>query len=200
MQALGGSEALEGRLHTNFDLIQRGSKLSSKPLEDALNVIRKAFTPSLGKDHGRVVLKAAKPLLSKRLDAFRELLKSHQATLAKDLQKHLDDSRQQVVDYYAPRVVAAPPDALLGQLVSGQATEADAARWLSAELRRVFPAARDLIKGMKLDERYKDVTYETLNRGDFLESVKEAFPAVDWDKAYNEFRAVGERAADRPVA
>jgi hypothetical protein len=46
---------------------------------------------------------------------------------------------------------------------------------------------------MKLDERFKDVTFETLNRDDFLESVKAAFPRIDWDKAYDEFRAAGER-------
>lgn len=40
--------------------------------------------------------------------------------------------------------------------------------------------------------RYKDVTFETLNRADFLDSVKEAFPAVDWEKTYNEFKAAGE--------
>jgi hypothetical protein len=51
-------------LRTTFELIEKGSKLSSKPLEDALNDIRKNFTPSLGKDHGRVVLKAAKPHLT----------------------------------------------------------------------------------------------------------------------------------------
>ena len=45
---------------------------------------------------------------------------------------------------------------------------------------------------MKLDERYKDVTFETLNREDFLDSVKVSFPQVDWDKAYKEFRAAGE--------
>ena len=44
---------------------------------------------------------------------------------------------------------------------------------------------------MKLDERYKDVTFETLNRDDFLDSVKEAFPNVDWEKAYKEFKAAG---------
>ena len=58
IQKLGGSKELESRLRTTFELIEKGSKLSSKPLEDALNEIRKNFTPSLGKDHGRVVLGA----------------------------------------------------------------------------------------------------------------------------------------------
>ena len=41
IQNLGGSEELENRLRTTFELIEKGSKLSSKPLEDALNEIRK---------------------------------------------------------------------------------------------------------------------------------------------------------------
>jgi hypothetical protein len=53
---------------------------------------------------------------------------------------------------------------------------------------------------MKLDERYKDVTFETLNRNDFLESVKDAFPNVDWDKAYSEFKAAGQSESEEPKA
>ncbi|MBV5332149.1 hypothetical protein JZU54_00875, partial [bacterium] len=119
IQKLGGSEDLESRLHTTFDLIEKGNKLSSKPLEDALNDIRKNFTPSLGKDHGRVVLKAAKPHLIERLKAFREKLKKHQTDVAAELQKYLDESRNQIIAYYLPRVLETPPDALLGQSLSG---------------------------------------------------------------------------------
>lgn len=61
-----------------------------------------------------------------------------------------------------------------------------------AKLDRVFPNAETLIQKMQLDVRYKDVTFETLNQPDFLESVKAAFPRVDWDKTYAEFRAAGE--------
>ncbi len=192
IQKLGGSQELENRLRTTFELIERGSKLSSKPLEDALNEIRKDFTRSLGKDHGRVVLKAAKPVLVTRLEAFREKLATHQATVKADLQKHLDESRKQIIAYYLQRVVATPPDGLLGQSPSGKPTEDDAAKWLNAELMRVFPSAESLILEMKLDERYKDVTFETLNRDDFLASVKAAFSNVDWDQAYAEFKAAGE--------
>lgn len=199
IQKLGGSEELEKRLRTTFDLIEKGSKLSSKPLEDSLNDIRKNFTPSLGKDHGRVVLKAAKPHLLARLKDFRAKLDAHQKTVAADLQKHLDASREQVVAYYLPRVIESRPDALLGQSLNGEISEDSARRWINGELDRVFPTAESLIHEMKLEERYKDVTFETLNRGDFLQSVKEAFPTVDWDKAYKEFRAAGQ-ADNKPAA
>lgn len=198
IQNLGGSEELENRLRTTFELIEKGSKLSSKPLEDALNEIRKNFTPSLGKDHGRVVLKAAKPHLVTRLKEFRIKLEVHQKAVAEDLQKHLDTSREQIVAYYLPRVIEAKPDALLGQSQNGEVSEAAAKRWLNGELDKVFPSAETLIQEMKLEERYKDVTFETLNRKDFLESVKDAFPYVDWDKAYSEFKAAGQSDATDP--
>jgi len=189
---LGGSEDLEGRLRTTFDLIEKGGKLSSKKLEDDLNEIRKNFTPSLGKDHGRVVLKSAKPHLENRLKSFKASLETHQKTVADELQGQLDNSRTQVIDYYLQRVIDNPPDAMLGQLLHPKPTEEDARLWLDAELDRVFPKAEALIQKMQLDVRYKDVTFETLNQADFLESVKAAFPRVDWDKAYAEFRAAGE--------
>lgn len=200
IQKLGGSKELENRLRVTFELIEKGSKLSSKPLEDALNEIRKNFTPSLGKDHGRVVLKAAKPHLVDRLTAFRIKLEAHQKAVEGELQKHLDTSREQIVAYYLPRVMAAKPDALLGQSLNGEVSEAAAAGWLHGELDKVFPSAESLIHEMKLEERYKDVTFETLNREDFLDSVKDAFPTVDWEKAYSEFKAAGQSEAKDPRA
>jgi len=189
---LGGNKDIEGRLRTTFELIAKGGKLSSKPLEDSINEIRKNFTPSLGKDHGRVVLKAAKPLLAKRLEKFREELKSYQESVGTALQKHLNDSRQQIVDFYLQSTIKNPPDALIGQIASESPTELDALCWLNGELDRVFPSAESLIKVMKLEERYKDVTFETLNHCDFLSSVKKVFPNMDWEKTYDEFRAAGE--------
>jgi hypothetical protein len=114
IQKLGGSKDIEGRLRTTFDLIEKGGQLSSKPLEDALNEIRNYFTPSLGKDHGRVVLKGAKPHLKERLTKFREELKAHQEKVEKQLQGHLDESLKQIIEYYLPRVVENPPDAMRG--------------------------------------------------------------------------------------
>lgn len=189
---LGGNADLEGRLRTTFDLIQKGGKLSSKNLEDELNEIRKNFTPSLGKEHGRVVLKSRRTNLEERLAAFRGKLEAHQKKVAAELQASLDKSRKQIIDYYLPRVISAPPDALLGQITRDAPTAEDARLWLDSELDRVFPRAETLVEKMQLKVRYKDVTYETLNEPDFLDTVKKAFRHVNWDKAYAEFLAAGE--------
>jgi hypothetical protein len=190
LQNLGTSKDLEGKLKTTFDLIEKGSSLSSKVLEDELNEIRKCFTPSLGKDHGRVVLKSAKATLKARLDALRTKLCVHQVKVETELQARLNDSKEQVVKYYSPLAKANPPDELVGSLLN--ISESDINAWIAEKLSEVFPTAEELIRKMTLEETFKDVTYETLNRPDFLESVKTAFPRIDWDKAYKEFRAAGE--------
>ena len=198
IQNLSASKELENRLRTTFDLIEKGSKLSSKPLEDALNEIRKNFTPSLGKDHGRVVLKAAKSVLMERLAEFRKKLSAYQESVKAGLQDHLNKSREEIVSYYLPSVIESPPDALRGQLLYADPNEDDVRRWLNRELDKVFPDAGELVQEMKLEERFKDVTFETLNRDDFLDSVKSAFPHVDWEKAYSEFKAAGEAKLASP--
>ena len=200
LQNLGTSKDLEGKLKTTFDLIEKGSSMSSKGLEDDLNEIRKNFTPSLGKDHGRVVLKSAKPHLVKRVTELRDKLEAHQVKVKAELQARLDDSQKQIVDYYLPLVMANPPDALLGSLFNPGVDEAASREWIEEIIGRVFPTAEDLIQEMVLEERYKDVTFETLNRSDFLQSVQQAFPRINWDKAYNEFRAAGESGAPRAAS
>lgn len=190
LQNLGASKDMEGKLKTTFDLIEKSSSLSSKPLEDELNEIRKNFTPSLGKDHGRVVLKAAKEKLLERLAEVRTKLEAHQKKVETELQSKLDESKKQVMEYYLPLAKTNPPDALVGSLL--KVTDDDIRAWIDDEMSAVFPNAADLVQKMILEDRYKDATFETLNRPDFLVSVKSAFPRINWDKAYNEFKAVGE--------
>lgn len=192
LQALGAASDLAGRLRTTFDLVEKSSQLSSKVIEDELNDIRTNFTPSLGKDHGRVVLKSAKPHLVKRLAELRKKLEEHQKKVQTELQAKLDESRAQVLEYYLPLAQKNLPDALLGQLLRPKPDDKDIRLWIDDELKGVFPAAKELVQKMSLEERYKDVTFETLDRPDFLESVKSAFPRINWEKAYEEFKAAGE--------
>jgi len=195
LQNLGAATDLAGRLRTTFDLVEKSSQLSSKVIEGELHEIRKNFTPSLGKDHGRVVLKSAKAHLLNRLAELRKKLEEHQKRVQTELQAKLDESQKHVVEYYLPLARQNPPDAVLGQLLTPEPSHDDLRNWIESQLREVFPDAKKLVKKMSLEERFKDVTFETLNRPDFLESVKSAFPRVDWEKAYKEFKAAGENTA-----
>jgi len=176
-------------LKTTFDLIEKNSTLSSKPLADKVARLRKDFTPSLGKKFGCAIMKSAKPRFEKRLEALRVELVTHQAMVAAELQAQLDKSRKAIVDHYAPLAKANPPDAAVG-LFGG-----DVEAWLDDELRKAFPLAEGLIMKMALELDYKDVTFETLKENDFLTAVRFAFPTGDWDQAHDEFKAAGEMPA-----
>lgn len=194
IQNLGAAEGIHNRLRTTFDLVEGNSGLSSKALEDELSRIRDAFTPSLGKPHGRVLLKTQKPLFEKRLEQLREKLKAFQKEVETSLQEHLNATRDEIVDYYVPRVLENPPDAFAGKLLTSTPTREAAEEWLRAEMGRVIPKAENLVKKMVLDQTYKDVTFETLNKPEFLKQLQKKFPAVNWDKAYEEFLAAGQKS------
>lgn len=193
IQKLGGVPDIEGRLRTTFDLIAKDEKLSSKAIDDNLNEIRKNFTPSLGKNHGRVVLKSAKPHLERRLEDLRKEITAHQIRIENNLKINIEKSRYKIIEYYVHRVLQYPPDAMLGSYPV--IDEANARNWLSKELNRVFPKAENLVQRMQLEVRYKDLTFETLNRKDFLGEIKAAFPGFEWDRTHDEFKAAGETAS-----
>ena len=152
IQNFGVSKELEGRLKTTFNLIEKGGKLSSKNLDDHLNKIRKDFTPSLGKKHGsdRVILKRAKTHLENRIIEFRTEIDKHQKMIKDELQKHIDESRKQIIEYYKKIVAENPPDSLLGK-GGERGDEVRAEQWLEKELENVFPSAESLIQNMKLE-------------------------------------------------
>ena len=192
IQRLGSATDLEGRLRTTFDLIEKSGDMSSKSLEQELHDLRRDLTRSLGKDHGRVILKSAKPRFLERIRDLKEKLTKHKAKVSQELQEYLDNTRNQVVDYYLPIAVKTKPDALIGQSLFGGPTEDDVRFWLVQELKSVFPTAIELVGNMTLEVRFKDVTFETLDRPEFFGAVQDAYPGVDWQKAYDEFKAAGE--------
>ena len=195
LQELGGSKILEGRLHTTFDLLKKDSALSSKSLEDDLREIREVLAPSLGSGHGRVILKKNRPLLDKCIKDFRKKLENHQTEVVSKLQTHIDESRQQVIDYYLPRALGTPPLKLCAQSEGGRPTEESARKWLDQELDREFPTVTGLTQEMRLDFHFKDITLETLERTDFIEQVRKVFPDMNWDRAHKEFMAAGQRSS-----
>lgn len=80
----------------------------------------------------------------------------------------------------------------IGGLLSPGNDEDSIRSGLDEELTHVFPSAKELTQQMTLESRFKDVTFETLNEQDFMEALKNAFPRINWNKAYSEFKAAGE--------
>ncbi|OHY82738.1 hypothetical protein [Marinobacter sp. AC-23] len=190
IQNIGSEKELEGRLKTTFDLIDKDASVSSTALDRELREIRHNFTRSLGKKHGRIIRKATLPKLEERLNELRVKITEHQKTVKENLEATLSKSKFLMVAYYLPIVVQYPPDELYG--LFGNPSESDIRDWLEGMLSKAFPKLDDLVNNMKLEVNYKDVTFATLNRDDFLESIKSAYPELNWEKTYEEFQAAGE--------
>ena len=197
---MGAESQVRDRLKTTFDLIERGSAVSSKGLEDELNKIRDAYTRPLGKPWGRVLLRAKRKEFDKAIEEFRAKVSEHEQKVRKELQDHLKKSLGQVTDYYQPIVVENPPALLRGQIMTAKPTEEQAKAWLESELSRVFPESDTLLSNMHLDVHFRDVTFETLNEPGFGDALRKAFPFVDWDKPFNEFNAAKEKEPNKPEA
>lgn len=187
----GASKEIQDRIKTSFELIEAAGELSSKKLNDRLVEIRNNYTRSLVKTRGRVVLQSAKPHLESDLEKFRVDLENHQKHVENELQLKLDASKQQIIEHCLPNLLKHPTPGLRGGGFNG--TEEHARAWLDQILSRDFPRADKLIKKMKLEVHYKDVTFETLNKNDFLQDIKKCFPLLNWEKTFSEFKAVGER-------
>ena len=194
IQDIGADNELDGRLNTTFDLIDKGASVSSSVLDKDLRDIRDKLTKSLGKKHGRIIRKVALPRLEKRLSELRVKIEDHQESIKDNLDEVLESSKTLVVDYYLPLVSKNPPDDLYG--IFGEPDAEDIRSWLNAQLSKEFPTADDFLNKIQLDVHYKDVTFTTLNQANFLDQIKAAYPDVNWDKTYYEYKAAGEQASE----
>lgn len=195
IQNISADKELDGRLNTTFDLIDKDTNVSSKALDKELRQIRDNLTKSLGKKHGRIIRKVALPRLEQRLSELRNKIEAHQKSIKDDLTSVLEQSKKLVIDYYAPLIKKNPPEKLIG--IFGKPTKEDIHAWLDEQLTKGFPVVDKLINKIQLDVQFKDVTFSTLNQSDFLEQIKAAYPEVNWDKTYDEYKAAGEQANER---
>ena len=193
IQRIDAEAEINARLRTTFELIEKNSAVSSKALEDELKQIRDNFTRPLGKPWGRVLLRSTRPLFDERITRFKQRLAEHKKAVEESLAKHLEKSREQLVEYFLPLVRQSPPDVFLGQITTRKPSDDQIRSWLGFELEKVFPEPQDLVTEMKLDIQFRDVTYETLNEEGFGAKLRDAYPQVNWDKPFDEFDAAKAR-------
>lgn len=170
---------MKGRLKTTFNLIPDSNKFSSKNLDDKLMEIRSNFTKSLGNKEGRVILKQNKNIFEERINELKQDIKTHSEEMEKDLESTIDSSLTDIANYYLPIIQDNKPDKLIGSL-SQNCNKEDIKNWIFTELKNHTPCISSLINNIKLEVKYKDVTYETLKKEVFMDEIKKNFPNFDW--------------------
>ena len=183
-------DATAKRLLTTFRLVDGDSKVAKEAalIDQKVRQLREKFTRSLGDDIGSVMLRSKRVEFEAGVAFLKSEIFEFQTRVVDRLDREIDFSLAKLVDGLLPAMKKSPPDALLGQ-ITGKPTAEILRRFFAAELRKVFPQGKDLVKEMKLEWVPKGVTYETLSNVDFQERVKVQFPYVDWDQPFAEFEA-----------
>jgi hypothetical protein len=184
------NSAISKRITTTFNLIGKSSRISAAALEKVLREIRSTYLRHLSKHGGPVMLRSKRTEFDRRIEGLRKQVSAHQERVKKRIDTEIERSINQIVPSLVKLLIAQPPAELRGQIASSSPTKQEAARWLYAELKGCFPSADQVLRKMELQCRFKDVTYEILKQDGFLEELKNAFPAVSWDKPVREFQAV----------
>jgi hypothetical protein len=191
--AIARNENMQDRLRATFRLVDGKSKAKAKDVERRLIDLRKKYVRSLGERLGSVILRQRKEQFTKEVDDIKDAVQKFSTNVKKQLEDELMNCRKTLVKELAPGVVRNPPPSLLGGITTRKPTKDQAMRYIESELDKVMPEADELIKEMRLDCDFKDVTYEMLTDQEFQEALRDKFPYVEWPKPFEEYAAARVR-------
>ncbi len=180
------------RLKATYRLLGEKSKISGKVIDEKVNNTRKKYVRSLGPRFGSVILRQKKDEFLNEVNAARKELEKFRKQAEKKLRDEFDKCKKELIKILMPGVVKNPPDDLIGSIITSKPTIAQANQYLESVLETVIPSAETFIKDMQLQCDFKDITYEMLKDYEFLESLKKAYPLINWPKPFEEFEVVKE--------
>lgn len=185
---------LQNRVRSTCRLVDDTSAFSRKlkDVEDQVKGLRKQFIKSLGAKYGSVILRRARKDFEKEVEIICKNLAALHDEVKDELQKEIDNSRENLIKMLLPGLMSNPPKALTAQLF-GNLTEETASKFIADELDNRIPETESLIGEMKLNCYYKDVTYETLNDSDFIKAIEEKYPYNNFAKLYSEQETIGQK-------
>lgn len=177
------------RLTTSFQLIDPGATIGreAKEIRQAVDKLRKVHTRVLN-PYGSITLRSNRQRLEAAVAALQVQVAAFAGTVKNRLQREIDHSRKQLVQSVLPGLKAKPPEALLAS-IDGKPTVEQITRWIDRQLDQAFPKVDDIVSEMRLVLTIKAVTFEMLKEPKFQDSVRDAYPDVDFDKPFSEFTA-----------
>jgi hypothetical protein len=187
--AIARNENMQDRLKATFRLVDGKSKAKAKDVEKRLANLRKKNIKSLGERLGSVMLRQRKEAFVNEVIDIQKAVQKFSDNVKQQLEGELTKCRNTLVKELSPGVVRNPPASLLAGITTRKPTKEQAMKYIGVELDKVIPKADSLIKEMKLDCDFKDVTYEMLNDVEFQDSLRKQFPYVDWPKPFEEYQA-----------
>lgn len=192
---LPADDEMRQRINSTCKLIDQASELTkrAKTFQDKLNRIRELYVKSLGKRFGSVILRSKKEEFNSKIEDLKKELEILKAEIRSTIQAEIDSSREKLTKMFLDGVIKNPPEELTSQLPTGKPTEESARNFIISELSHALPKTNQMLGNMEIHCDFKDVTYEMLNDGDFIEGIKAQYPYLHLDKTYQEEETLAKR-------
>lgn len=162
---------LKQRIKSSLHLIDKIQDGKLKALRTEVEEIRKGFCVPVG-GLGSVVLIRNQAELLSQIENVRERLEEAKGEIIAEIEEGLERMVNGLVPELAKAVLDDPPRIFSGRY---KITQEGAEEFVRSELARVFPDAKELVKGMSLRLIFKDVTYDMLKEETFKDKVLTSF-------------------------
>ena len=182
------------KLRASFRLVDKGDALSGQHLEKDKNLIMKKYLKVL-KGYGTVILRTKKDEFRIEVEDLRKAVATFSETAKEELQKRIDERRNDLVAALFPAIKQNPPK----EWIKWDGTIPDNAtlhQFLSDDLRQAFGNADRLIRQMDVRCLFKAVTYESLQDEKFIDIAQRAIPELQY--LYDEYDAARAKSQAQP--
>lgn len=181
------------RLTASYRLVDRDSDIvrDFNGITYAVNELRAEFTRSVGKNHGRILLRSRKEEFDKRVEAIKSTIELAKSEILESLTTEIEENCDRLAKVLAPDIIKNPPRSMRYALLSEAPEQDSVCQFLVRRLRPSDTKIASLVSAMKLDVIFKDITYEMLNDKDFITKVHDLYP--DIEALHRERDALSER-------
>lgn len=194
-----GDEDVGSRLEATYRLIGGESELAGTKLRERLDKLRERYLADTS-GYGKVILRAKRPDFEKKVEALQDAVAEHQEMVRERLDKEIKNSREKLVTWLTPGVLKSPPASLFARVSTPEVNEAQVRSYLEHEVEKAVPQSATIVGAMKLECRFKAVTYDTLKNEAFRAEVLKKFPHAGLQQLMDEYEAVRmDRPPDHPA-
>jgi hypothetical protein len=183
------------RMKTTFKLVPENSSISGDQIKAAANDIRERYLVH-HKICGSVMLKAKRDAFEKEVAELKKRIEAYKDEIRKVYQKERERSKAALVQACWRALSKEPPKSLLARIVEEKPTMEEAKAYAEDEIDKVLPTLDDVCEGMSVSLVIKDVTWEMLNNGEFVEWLREKYKhAKELKEPFESYTAARGRTA-----
>jgi hypothetical protein len=173
------------QLRASFRLVPRGDALSGKTIDRDRNLLVGPFLREIP-NYGTVVLRTEKEDLERGVEALIAAVNAFREKVRADLEAVIERNCSQLMTTFMPALQKNPPAEWIPS--TGQPPDVNTLRrYLERDLKRAFGSADSLVGAMKVQCRFKGVTYESLSDKGFIDAATKAIPELQ--RFHEEFLA-----------